>query len=215
MLWLTGCNAFFGLEPTALQDAAACMPITSNFDDFEQPTSTPCSWGYLTQTACTATVVGGELTMPPSVGIDSTICVCGSGAPLTFTASFGVMVEVFAIATQMGEYSEFHVSDAAGGTEGWRVASTGGTSMLSFSRGSMRLGQVPFDASSRWWRIRPDDAGNAVIAEVSPEGRQWTAIAVDPTPPPAMVKLSFNEGTFQALSAPSTARIGSINICPP
>ncbi|HEY4181992.1 MAG TPA: hypothetical protein VGM90_34350 [Kofleriaceae bacterium] len=207
---LAGCDAAFGLDTTRLIDAPACLPVTSSFDTFDQDTTTPCGWGYLTQTSCTAIATGGDLVMTPTAGASNAICVCSAATPMTFTSMFGTMVQVDELPTQAGEYSQFIASSSG---ISW-IIEYGPAGMISFARDKTRLGSVPWDASSRWWRIRPNDAGTAVIGEASGDGITWSMIAMDPSAPPATVKSDFSTGTFQSLSAPTSSRLASINVCP-
>jgi len=212
LVLLAGCNAVYGLDNTVLADAPSCLAIASSFDDFERPTTMPCSWGYLTQNNCSAIAGGGVLSMTPVAGATDAICVCGTDTPITFSAAFGTIVEVVDVATLQGEYTGFLAVDPTSGT-GWSIGYESPT-MLYFNRDMTRLGSTAWGVSSRWWRIRPNDTGTAVLGEVSPDGNTWSVIATDSVSPPAMIRMEFSTGTFQSVAAPSTARIGSINVCP-
>jgi len=219
VLFLGGCNLVFGVEPVpstdalAASDAASCTPLLSNFDDFDTVRASPCSWGYLTQSSCAAVIENGVLAMTPDAAAPESVCICGTNSPLVFTSTFGTMVEVDQIGQKVGEYTQFSARDSAGSAT-WHIRYQPGNTALSFQRGMSSLGAVPWDPTLRWWRIRPDDAGTAVLGEVSADGKQWTQIAADAVTPPASIEMSFHEGTFLALPMPSTARLASINVCP-
>ena len=207
-----GCSSAPGVDPTP----PPCVQSSAEHDDFEQATASPCSWGQLTQLDCTVTVTNGELTMAAKPGASAANCICGAVYRRPFTSTFGVIAEVLAVGAEVGEES---MLVALASIEGWHIGYDPAMSMLYFEHeragaGRTRLGYVPWDPATRWWRIRPDVAGTAIIGEVSQDGENWTLIAIEETSPPEMILPSFMTMTSQPVAAPSTVRLGSFNLCP-
>jgi hypothetical protein len=221
---LAGCNPLFGLRDVVRTPDAAdapppsCTNLSAQYDTFDEPAgSKPCeSWGYNEQSYCSTTVANSQLIMTPEANASGVSrCGCGALSGIAFTPQAGAFVEVSAVGTGPSEYTEL-VANWEGSSA--QSAIGYGSGMLSYHRSDattmQTFGTVPYTASTRWWRIRPNDDGPAILGETSPDGATWTAIASDPNPPPAQVRSGFITGTFAIETSPTTATIERINVCP-
>jgi hypothetical protein len=66
----------------------------------------------------------------------------------------------------------------------------------------------------RWWRLRPDRAAGATIAEYGPDGLHWTQLGALDVPPERIITFELSGGTDAPDRSPGTARIAHLGVCP-
>jgi len=221
LILLAGCDGVFGLDTVPARaadasvidvapDAAVCVDGAADVERFDDPSATPCPWGFFDHGGFDYSIANGELSLTPMPSFAGAQAGCGSFGAVAFD-SFGQFIELAAIG---GGYSYlFFRITWPDGSVSWLQQN--GTGIDYRGPGGTNLGTVTFDATAtRFLRFRPDTDG--VVAEYSADARTWTLIGLDPTPPPATVKPEFEYGTPGPGGEPNptTAVIAGLNACP-
>jgi hypothetical protein len=224
-LLLAGCDGVFGLDMVPARavdaavvdvapDAALCIDGAADVERFDDPTATPCPWGFFDHGGFDYAIANGEITLTPMASFPGAQAGCGSFGAVAFGSS-GQFIELASIG---GGYSYlfFRITWPDGATES-KLQRSGGDVVYS-GPGGASLGTVTFDATTtRFLRLRPETgSGGGVVAEYSADARTWSLIGRDPTPPPATVTPEFEYGTPGPSGDPTPipAVVAGINACP-
>jgi hypothetical protein len=138
---------------------------------------------------------------------------CTSFADLVFDQGAWIELAAAPNAAAASAYFVFHLYYSPAGDLGF-VVERGELAVLTQNSGPyVEHLRLPHDAKQhRFLRWRPE-AGRAV-AEVSPDARMWTLLAMSPDPTPSMVRPVIGAGADAVEIDPGRVEIAGYNTCP-
>lgn len=189
-----------GAPPDLTQpDGTAPVPCANPILDEPFTDPVPCApWADGFMTNGTLTQGNGMLSVSLVTGSASAVgCTAKTSRPL---AAGGAIVELPQVVSGGGTYTQLQVLKA----ESVSLGVNGTQFRYANNSGSSVYRAAPYDAvAMRWWRLRPDPGGAAIIAEYSADGTTWVLFHTQATVlenMKVMVIVGSNGGTSNGTS---------------
>ena len=91
-----------------------------------------------------------------------------------------------------------------------------GDGRLELSVPGSSITTLPYDpVAMRWWRLRPDRAAGATVAEYAADGYHWKRLGAVDVPPEPRMAIEISAGVDTVDPQPTTARLAHLGVCPP